>query len=843
MAPNFSAETNIDGVLSQLDLDDKVLLLSGKTGSTVNGIERLGIPELTVADGPHGVRGARSFEPYHSFLLPCATSMGATFDVELLEKAGALLGTDAKNKRINVLLAPTVCLQRSPLIGRGFEAFGEDPMLSGLMGAAYIRGVQGQRVATCIKHYAAHDQSKDSTEDNMCMTHRTLRELHALPFQLAIKYSDPWSIMSAYHKINGVHASEHPVLLQEILRDDWGFKGLVMSDWWGTYSTSEAINAGLDLEMPGPSVFRGRALSWAVSSRKVYEATVDKSVRRFLELFQKTLPNVDPSVDPSAANTDENRALIRRLAGEGIVLLKNTKDVLPLKQEGKKTFGLIGDHFKRPALGGGGSSEVEPYYIVTPYDAMVEAVGEDNVTYKPGAYSFRYSPFLQGLTIPSSTKPGWQIELFAEDPQGCPDTKPLFQTTTAKDLIDVPESISEEMPSTFYVRARTTFTPETSCSFRFGLGVAGKGKLFIDGKECIDLWTSHPPKTDETPIFNRLSMEKFFDVDVTARKPLHLQLVLNNNRLGRAVGTAATVTARLGGFPVLDAEQAIADAVELASKVDFPIVMTGLSIDYEYEGSDRTTLALPGHLNKLIEAVIGANPKAIIVTQSGLPIEMPWLENASTLLHAWFGGQEAGHGLTDVLFGHINPAAKLPITFPKTVKDTPSYLTFGKVDRDILYGEGVFIGHRYYEKLGRAPLFYFGHGLSYTTFEYSNLRVPAEFKSSADYGMEISVDVTNTGSRDGSEVAQVYIKALDSPVQRPIRELKAFKKVNLLVGETVSVALKLDKYALSFWSEEHLKWQAEKGRYVVVIARSANPEDTVLEQEFALPATFLWSGL
>jgi beta-glucosidase len=313
--------------------------------------------------------------------------MGSTFDVELLEKIGNLLGDEARNKNVHILLAPTVCLQRSPLLGRGFEAFGEDPILSGTLGAAYIRGVQDRGVATCIKHYAAHDQSKDSIEDNICMTQRTLRELHLLPFQLAFKLSDPWAVMSAYQMINGIHASENPLLLKHILREDWGFKGLVMSDWWGTYSTSEAINAGLDLEMPGPTVYRGRSLSWAVSSRKVLEATVDQCVRNLLNLLKKVLPADAPhSNDPSAANTAESRALIRRLAADGIVLLKNTRHILPLKQGEQKSFGLIGDHFKVPALGGGGSSEVEPYYAITPYDAMVEAVGEEHVTCTPGAY-------------------------------------------------------------------------------------------------------------------------------------------------------------------------------------------------------------------------------------------------------------------------------------------------------------------------------------------------------------------------------------------------------------------------------------------------------------------------
>lgn len=318
-------------------------------------------------------------------MLPSATAMGATFNAELLHQVGRLLGDEAKARGVDVLLAPTICLQRSPLIGRGFEAFGEDPFLSGILGSRYINGVQERGVATSVKHYAAHDQSDNSIEDNVCMTQRTLREVHMLPFQLALRDSDPWTIMTAYNKINGIHASEDPLLLKQILRDEWGFKGLVMSDWFGTYSTSEAINAGLDLEMPGPTDWRGKRLSIAVNCRKVPKATVNESVRNVLNLINKVRGGESHNDSP-ASNTPEQRALIRQLVAEGIVLLKNNRQQLPIKNPDKVRFGLIGDHVKNPALCGGGSAEVEPYYSVTPYNAIVEVVGEENVSYAAGCH-------------------------------------------------------------------------------------------------------------------------------------------------------------------------------------------------------------------------------------------------------------------------------------------------------------------------------------------------------------------------------------------------------------------------------------------------------------------------
>ncbi|KAM0425917.1 hypothetical protein ACHAPT_008855 [Fusarium lateritium] len=835
------AQLDVETLISQLTLDEKVELLAGQGSFRMTGLPSRGIPALITSDGPHGIRGRRSFTKLPSPMLPSATAMGATFNPELLNQVGRLLGDEARARGVDILLAPTICLQRSPLIGRGFEAFGEDPFLSGILGSRYINGVQERGVATSVKHYAAHDQSDNSIEDNVCMTQRTLREVHMLPFQLALRDSDPWTIMTAYNKINGTHVSEDPLLLKQILRDEWGFKGLIMSDWFGTYSTSEAINAGLDLEMPGPTDWRGKRLSIAVNCRKVSQTTVDESVRNVLSLVNK-VKGCETSNDAVVSNTPEQRTLIRQLVAEGIVLLKNDRQQLPIKNPDKVRFGLIGDHVKNPALCGGGSAEVEPYYSVTPYDAIVEVAGAENVSYVPGCYSFRFSPLLKGLTTSSGAE-GWAIEIFGENPDDHPNAPAVVLTVAEKQLIDVPESLHKSIPAKYFVRARAHYTAETSGPFRLGFSTSGKGKLKVDSQEVIDLWTSQPPKTDSTACFNRLSMEKFHDMEVTKGQVLELEVLQVNENLAGGVGTALTLTGRVGGYEVLDEDQSIKDAAELAGKVEIPIVITGLSSDYEYEGSDRKNLRLPGRVDELIEAVLNANQNAVIVTQSGCPIEMPWESQASTLLHAWFGGQEMGHGLADVLFGKVNPSGRLSLTFPKSIKHTPAYLTFSKADYDIIYGEGVFIGHRYYEMVDREPLFYFGHGLSYTNFEYSKLEVPESFDLVIDHKMEISVDVTNRGSCRGAEVVQVYIHDPDSSVQRPIRELKAFAKVLLDVNETKTVTLTLDKYSLSFWSQEMSKWKAEAGEYIVIVAVSSNPQDEIARASFVLPETFYWKGL
>ncbi|KDN70514.1 putative glycosyl hydrolase family 3 N terminal domain-containing protein [Colletotrichum sublineola] len=835
---------DVETLLKQLSWDEKIELLAGQGSFQTTGLPHHGIPELITSDGPHGIRGRRSFARNPSPMLPSATGMGSTFNADLLHKIGNLLGEEARARGVHVLLAPTICLQRSPLFGRGFEAFTEDPYLSGILGAAYINGVQERGVATSVKHYAAHDQSDNSIEDNVCMTQRTLREIHLMPFQLVMRDSDPWTFMTSYNKINGIHVSEDPLLLKQVLREEWGFKGLVMSDWFGTYSTSEAVNAGLDLEMPGPTQWRGKCLSLAVNSRKVARTAIDDAVRNVLNLVNK-VTDAKPASYFSASNTPEQQALVRQIASESIVLLKNDRKVLPITSTGKKRIGMIGDHVKNPALSGGGSAEVEPYYSVTPIDAVVEEVGKENVSYALGCHSFRFSPLLKNLA-PTETQHegfGWSVEIFGEDPDEHVDAEVLVSAHAQKELIDIPESFHASLPKKFYARARATYTPSTSGPFRFGFSTSGKGKLKINGKEVIDLWADQPIKTGPTPCFNRLSMEKFYDTTVTEGQPINLEVVQVNEDLSGGVGTALTLAGRVGGFEVIDEDVAIKEAADLAKTVDVAIVVVGLSSDFEYEGADRKHLRLPGRVDDLIQAVLEANPDAVIVTQSGCPIEMPWESKAATLVHAWFGGQETGHGLTDVLFGHVNPSGRLSQTFPKSIKHTPAYLTFSKADYDIVYGEGVFIGHRYYESVDRDPLFYFGQGLSYSTFEYSNLQVPKRFEPSEEHRMSISIDLKNNGPYDGAEVVQIYIHDPESTLLRPVRELKAFAKVFLTANERKTVELVLDKYSLSYWTQERSKWIAEAGDYVVIVASSSRPEDEILRASFNLSETFFWEGV
>ncbi|KAH7270942.1 glycoside hydrolase superfamily [Fusarium solani] len=834
---------NVENAIEQLTLEEKVKLLAGQDTWGTWANDRVGIPRITTSDGPHGVRGTSFFNGPRGMLLPSATAMGATFDPELIYAAGELLAAEAKEKKCHVLLAPTVCIQRSPLLGRGFEAFAEDPWLSGTIASAYVNGVQSHGVACSIKHFAAHDQSSMAVEDDVRASERTLREMHLLPFQLAVKNASPWAFMMAYNKINGVHATENSWLINQVLRQDWGWDGLVMSDWFGTYSTSESLNAGMDLEMPGPSRWRGDLLSWAVMSDKVKKPTVDASVRNLLKLINKVQPWKDDA-PKEVGDTQHKRDLCRKVANEAIVLLKNEHEVLPLNPNKRQTYGLIGPAVENPAISGGGSADLTPHYVSRPLEAIIDVVGSENVKAAIGCQAHLFTPQLsKDISVPNSPEPGYLVSWYKEDPILNPAAEPVASVTTVQAQMYFADNLPEAVPKTYWLQAKTIYTAPKSCTIELGLCVLGKGKLFVDGQEKVDLYTSQPEKTLQTPMFDQASMEVTAEIEVQQGKQYEILVYLKNEAAVAGVGALNCGGLRIGCCEKVDPASALVEAVKLASEVDVPIVIAGLNSDFESEALDRKSLDLPPAVDKLIAAVVKANKNTVVVTQSGCPILMPWLDDTPTLVHAWFGGQETGNAIADVLFGKTNPSGRLSLTFPKRLEDTPAFLTFGKGEREIHYGEGVFVGYRYYEKLWNPPLFYFGFGLSYSQFEYSNLQAPEKVNLFEAGSFDVSVDVTNTSSRGGHEVVQLYVADKTSTAPRPLKELKAFKKVWIDAGKSQKVTISLDKYALSFWSEVECKWLAEAGVFEFIIARSSDPKDGLLREEIELVKNFTWNGL
>ncbi|KAF4463740.1 beta-glucosidase j [Fusarium albosuccineum] len=666
---------DVENTLEQLTLDEKVKLLAGQDTWGTFAIDRVGIPRITryfeqTSDGPHGVRGTSFFNGPRGMLLPSATAMGATFDTNLIHTAGELLAAEAREKKCHVLLAPTVCIQRSPLLGRGFEAFGEDPWLNGTIASAYVNGVQEHGIACSIKHYAAHDQSTMAIEDDVRASERTLREVHLLPFQLAVKNASPWAFMMAYNKINGVHAAEDPWLINTVLRQDWGWDGVVMSDWFGTYSTSESINAGMDLEMPGPSRWRGELLSWAVMSDKVKKPTIDASVRNILKLINKVQPWKDEA-EVEGGDTQRKRDLCRKVASESIVLLKNERNILPLDPQTKQTYGLIGPAICNPAVSGGGSADLTPYYISRPLEAIIDVVGSENVKTAIGCQAHLFTPqLLADTSVPDTSEPGYLVSWYKEDPIANPNAEPLASVTTVQAQMYFADNLPEAVPKAYWLQAQTIYTAPKTDTIEIGLCVLGKGKLFIDGQEKIDLYNSQPLKTLQTPMFNQASMEVTTELEVKQGKRYRILVYLQNEAAIAGLDALNCGGLRVGCCEKVDLAAALAEAVELASQVDVPIVIAALNSDFESEALDRTSLALPLAVDQLIEAVVKANPKT-----------------------------ETGNAIADILFGKTNPTGRLSLTFPKRLEDTPAFLTFGKGEQEIHYGEGAFVRYRYYEKL------------------------------------------------------------------------------------------------------------------------------------------------
>ncbi|KAI8266339.1 putative beta-glucosidase K [Colletotrichum sp. SAR11_239] len=623
---------NIEHVLENASLAEKISLLAGSDFWHSTPLPQYDVPAVKCTDGPNGVRGSRFFNPVPALCIPCGSGLGATWNPELIEQAGKLLSKECEAKGAHVWLGPTVNIIRSPLNGRGFESFSEDPHLSGILAGSIIKGVQSRGTLAALKHFVANDQETEKMSVDVCISDRALREIYLMPFQIALRDSNPRVVMSSYNKVQGLHVSESPKILQDILRKEWGFDGLIMSDWYGTYSCEAALNAGVDIEMPGPSRYREKEALAAVFSGKVMQHTIDERARKVLE-FVNDAAVARVGKEETTRDVPEDRNLNRRLAGESIVLLKNEENILPLTAEQCDEVAVIGPNAEIPAACGGGSASLRPYYT---------------------------SSVLQGI--------------------------------------------------------RGSLPPNAKVHHEPGV----YGHILL------------PPFTAEH-VFND------------------------------------------AGLP---------------------------GADLEKEGKDRKNMDLPPHVDKLISAVLTAQPDAIIVTQAGNPIQMPWRHSAKAMIHSWYGGNEAGNAVADVLFGRINPSGKLPMTFPDRLEDNPAFLNFGSDNGKVHYSEGVFVGYRWYETRRITPAFPFGHGLSYTTFDISGIQVSPS---------HVQFSIQNTGKRAGAEVIQMYIRyfavSQDSKFARPRQELKGFKKIYLEPGDyLVNVVSATEGLMGSFKIEKSIFW-------------------------------------
>ncbi|KAJ5928183.1 hypothetical protein N7466_007139 [Penicillium verhagenii] len=839
------APIDVEKAIEELTLGEKIALTAGRDFWHTAPIPRLNIPSLRMSDGPNGVRGTRFFNGVPAACFPCATALGATWDVELLSEIGTLMGDEAIAKGTHIVLGPTINIQRSPLGGRGFESFSEDGVLSGTLAGHLCKGMQDKGVAATLKHFVCNDQEHERMAVNSILTQRALREIYLLPFQLAMRICQSACIMTAYNKVNGTHVSENEFLINDVLRKEWGWDGLVMSDWFGTYSTSDAINAGLDIEMPGKTRWRGEALAHAVSSNKVAPFKLDERVRNILNLVNFVDPlGIPEGAAEIALNRPQDQALMRRAAAESVVLLKNEGATLPLKKDGSLL--VIGPNARQASYCGGGSASLAPYYTVSPFDG-VSAKSNGDVKFAQGVYSHKELPLIGPLLKTEDGKTGFTFKVYNEHPSAGTQRTVVDELQLLASLGFLMDYVNPNIKSlTYYVDMEGYFTPEESGIYDFGVTVVGTGRLLIDGEVVVD---NTKNQKQGSAFFGTATIEERGEKELKAGQTYKVLFEFGTAPTSD-LDTHGIVTFGAGGFRFgasrrVTQEDLISSAVEQAKTADQVVIFAGLTSEWETEGYDRDHMDLPPGSDELITRVLAANPNAVVVIQSGTPVTMPWANDARAIVQAWFGGNECGNGIADVLYGDVNPSAKLPVTFPRRLQDNPSYVNFRSERGRVLYGEDIYVGYRYFEKSELAPAFPFGHGLSYTTFTRSDLSiktVPEESKFvESGEPITVAVTVTNTGSVAGAEIVQLWIVPPKTEVNRPIRELKAFQKVFLQPGESQTVQLAVEKkLATSWWDEQREQWISEKGEYQVLMTGTGSEE---LRGKFEVGKTRFWLGL
>jgi beta-glucosidase len=789
-------EGKVSATLKQLTLEEKISMLGG-TGFASKPVPRLGIPSLNMTDGPVGVRWEQSTA------FPSSIAMGATWDPPLIHRVGEALGLEARAKGRNMLLGPCININRVPVGGRSFESFGEDPYLMSRMVVEYIRGVQSQHVVACAKHYAANNQEFERNTIDEKVDERTLREIYLPAFKAAVQEGGVLSVMSAYNKLNGRWCSENPYLLTDILKREWGFKGFVVSDWGAVHSTVPTANAGLDIEMPTGDFLNDRLLLPALKEGAVNEAVIDDKIARLLRvMYTDGLFEAAPAPDKSAVNSPAHRSLARSVESAAIVLMKNRNGVLPLDASRVRSIAVIGPNAAAARTGGGGSAYVTPFYGVSPLEGITaRASGKLQITTAPGCHMAGELITLDSSVLrpPSGAQGimGLQGEYFAnQEFRGAPaltriDREVNFDWGGGAPAPGIPAE-------RFSIRWTGSIVPAETGDVELSIRSDDGSRLYVNGELFIDNWGDHAGLTKSRQI--RLEKGKALAVKLDFYQGLGGALV------------------QLGWRPMHN--ELLAAALETAKKADMAIVCVGNSQEIETEGADRASISLPAGQDELVEAVAKANPRTVVVLTSGAPVLMPWVDRVDGIVQAWFGGQEEGNALADVVFGDVNPSGKLPVTFLKSWEDTPGYATYPGRDGHTEYAEGIFVGYRFFDREKKEVLFPFGHGLSYTKFSYGPLTVSVP-PGASKFAREISLDVTNTGDRSGEEVVQIYVSDHHAPVVRPPAELKAFAKVALAPGEKKTVRCMLDESSFAYFDVAARAFSVAPGTFEILAGSSS----------------------
>ncbi|MFZ2322506.1 MAG: glycoside hydrolase family 3 C-terminal domain-containing protein [Ignavibacteriaceae bacterium] len=803
---SLNVEERVDDLLKQMTLEEKIDMIGG-TGFETKAIERLGIPPLNMSDGPLGVRWD------NSTALPSGILLGATWNPDLITKLGTVLATETKAKGRQVILAPCVNIARIPMGGRNFESYGEDPYLTSRIAVNYIKGVQKENVVATVKHFAANNQEHQRDFVNTTVDERTLNEIYFPAFKAAVQVANVLAVMSAYNKLNDHYCSENDYLLIDKLKKEWGFNGLVMSDWGAVHSTVQTFNGGLDLEMPNGQYLNKETLLDKIKSGELSETKLDDKVRRILRVMFTIGLFDDYQYDKSAVNTPEHKQVALDIAKDGIVLLKNNNSILPLDVNKIKSIAVIGPNSKVAITGGGGSSMVVPFSSVSPLEALENKIG-DKVKIN----------FAQGCMLDGDSNPLDEKYLFTDESGNENGLKAEYFTN--KNLEGKPDRIMvdkiinfswdwhgpfEDFPKdNFSVRWTGFIKVDKSGRYTLDVSSDDGARLYLDDKPVIDDWTDHALVTNS------------YTTELKANQYYKIKLEYYENGGGAIV--------KLGWRKPND--ELLTGAITTARNSDVAIVFAGTNYTYESEGYDRKNLDLPSDQDDLIKEISGVNKNTIVVLTTGSPVLMDkWLNDVDGLIEAWFAGEQAGNAIAEILLGETNPSGKLPITFPKRWEDCSAYNTYMKENGTTRYKDGIYVGYRHFEKNKIEPLFPFGYGLSYTTFEYGGLKLSSN-EMPGNSNLIVSFNLKNTGKVKGEEIAQLYINDVKSSIDRPVKELKRFKKVSLNPGEEKTIEFELDEKALSFFDPSTKNWKAESGEFEVLIGSSS--EDIKLKEMFNL---------
>ncbi|MHA4820078.1 beta-glucosidase [Streptomyces aculeolatus] len=798
------ADAALTALLGKLTLEQKTRLLTGADNWSLHAEPAVGLRRIVLSDGPSGVRGESWDGRFTALNLPSATALAASWDPGLAYRYGAILAHEARRMGVDVVLGPTINLHRSPLGGRHFEAYSEDPLLTSQLAAAFVRGVQDGGVGATPKHYVANDAETDRLTVDNRIGERALRELYLAAFENTVVDEQPWMVMSAYNCVNGTTMTEHP-LLAEPLCGEWGFDGVVVSDWWAVRSTEPAALARQDLVMPGPDGPWGEKLTAAVQAGRVPESIVDEKVLRILRLAARVgaLEGFAPAV-PEPPTAEDGPALARQVASAGTVLVRNTGE-LPWSAGELRSLAVIGHNAFVPRIQGGGSATVEPDRAVSPLDGLRAALPGTRVTWHLGAVAQRgIAPFAgRDLTDPVTGRPGVRLVCRAAD-----GTVVLDEHRRDANLARLG---SARLARATAVELTTRHLPAQSGPVRIGVAGAGTLRLSIDGTELLCEELVHTGEEFGGGLV--APPHASVPVELAAGVPVDIAVRLD---LPAREHSDAGVTLVAG----LDLDTAtpdadIAAAAAAARESDAAVVVVGTAPEVESEGFDRTSLVLPGRQDDLVRAVAAANPRTVVVVNAGAPVLLPWRNDVAAVLLTWFGGQEYGHALADVLLGAVEPGGRLPTTWPAAEADVPVLSTVPAAGR-LPYDEGVHVGYRGWLESGAEPAYPFGHGLGYTTWAPPTAESPDEAGAGED--LEITVGLRNTGRRAGKQVVQAYLSRPDSTVERPVRWLAGHATVTAGPGETAAAVLIIPARAFQHFDGA---WATEPGEYRVHIGFSS----------------------